>query len=94
MSVLHITSKLEYANVYAARIVDLFLYCYDRDFLLGLNLDSQAYVIHDLNDTSRYLDDIFNIDNPHFDKMRVSIYPEELQLNTVQIFDISAAFLD
>ena len=62
--------------------------------MLGLNPDSQADVIHAFNDTSRYLDDIFNIDNPYFDKMRTSIYPKELQLNKANNSDISAAFLD
>jgi len=78
----------------APLVADLFLYCYERDFMLGLNPDSQADVIHAFNDTSRYLDDIFNIDNPYFDKMRTSIYPKELQLNKANNSDISAAFLD
>ena len=33
------------------------------------------------NDTSRYLDDIFTIDNPEFEKHIPDIYPAELQLN-------------
>ena len=33
------------------------------------------------NDTSRYLDDIFTIDNPEFEKHISDIYPAELQLN-------------
>ena len=40
---------------------------------------------HDLidmfNDTSRYLDDIFTIDNPEFEKYIPDIYPAELQLS-------------
>ena len=40
---------------------------------------------HDLidmcNDTTRYLDDIFTIDNPEFEKYIPDIYPAELQLN-------------
>ena len=39
---------------------------------------------HDLidmfNDTSWYLDDIFTIDNPEFEKYIPDIYPAELQL--------------
>jgi hypothetical protein len=31
--------------------------------------------------TSRYLDDIFNLDNSYFDQMVSNIYPTELQLN-------------
>ena len=33
------------------------------------------------NDTSRYLDNIFTIDNPEFEKHIPDIYPAELQLN-------------
>ena len=31
--------------------------------------------------TSRYLDDLLNIDNIHFDQMVRRIYPTEVQLN-------------
>ena len=40
------------------------LYCYERDFMDSLNHDNQADVIEALNSTSRYLDDLLNIDNP------------------------------
>ena len=33
------------------------------------------------NLTSRYLDDLLNIDNPYFESMVNQIYPPELQLN-------------
>ena len=33
-----------------------------------------------LNDTSRYLGDIFTIDNPEFEKYIPDIYPQELQV--------------
>ena len=33
------------------------------------------------NDTSRYPDDIFTVDNPEFEKYIPDIYPAELQLN-------------
>ena len=78
----------------APLVADLFLYCYERDFMLSLKPDSQADVIKAFNDTSRYLDDIFNIDNTYFDQMRSSIYPKELTLNKANNSDISAAFLD
>ena len=78
----------------APLVADLFLYCYERDFMLSLKPDSQADVIKAFNDTSQYLDDIFNIDNPYFDQMRSSIYPKELTLNKANNSDISAAFLD
>ena len=45
-------------------VADLFLYCYERDFMDSLNHDNQADVIEAFNSTSRYLDDLLNIDNP------------------------------
>ena len=65
----------------APLVADLFLYCYERDFMLSLSEDKQQDVIVAFNNTSRYLDDIFNLDNPYFDQMVSDIYPHELQLN-------------
>ena len=50
----------------APLVADLFLYCYERDFMDSLNHDNQADVIEAFNSTSRYLDDLLNIDNPYF----------------------------
>ena len=36
---------------------------------------------HKIYFTSRYLDDLLNIDNPFFEGMVNQIYPAELQLN-------------
>ena len=47
----------------APLIADLFLYCYERDFMLNLQKSTQFDLIDKFNDTSRYLDDIFTIDN-------------------------------
>ena len=44
--------------------------------------------------TSRYLDDILNINNVYFDNMVSQIYPSELQLNKANTSDTEAAFLD
>ena len=78
----------------APLIADLFLYCYERDFMLNLDKNSQADVITAFNNTSRYLDDILNLDNPFFDSLISSIYPNELKLNKANNSDTSAAFLD
>ena len=40
----------------APLVADLFLYCYERDFMDSLNHDNQADVIEAFNSTSRYLD--------------------------------------
>ena len=49
---------------------------------------------HAFNTTSRYLDDILNINNVYFDNMVSQIYPSELQLNKANASDTEAAFLD
>ena len=78
----------------APLVADLFLYCYERDFMDSLNHDNQADVIEAFNSTSRYLDDLLNIDNPYFEGMVNQIYPPELQLNKDNISDTEAPFLD
>ena len=67
---------------FAPLVADLFLFCYERDFMMSLSDDMKANVIDAFNTTSRYLDDISNIYNVFFlDKMVSQIYPSELQLN-------------
>ena len=78
----------------APLVADLFLFCYERDFMMSLSDDKQADVIDAFNTTSRYLDDILNINNVYFDKMVGQIYPSELQLNKANTSDSEAAFLD
>ena len=46
----------------APLIADLFLYCYERDFMSDLHKSKRYDLIDIFNDTSRYLDDIFTID--------------------------------
>ena len=52
-----------------------FLFCYERDFMDSLNHDNQTDVIEVFNSTSRYLDDLLNIDHPYFEGMVNQIYP-------------------
>ena len=47
----------------APLVTYLFLFCYERDFMMSLSDDMQADVIDAFNTTSRYLDDILNINN-------------------------------
>ena len=75
-------------------VADLFLFCYERDFMMSLSDDKQADVIDAFNTTSRYLDDILNINNVYFDNMVSQIYPSELQLNKANASDTEAACLD
>ena len=78
----------------APRVADLFLFCYERDFMMSLSDDKQAEVIGAFNTTSRYLDDILKINNVYFDNMVSQIYPSELQLNKDNTSNIEVAFLD
>ena len=62
--------------------------------MMSLSDDKQADVIYAFNTTSKYLDDILNINNAYFDNMVGKIYPSELQLNKANISDTEATFLD
>ena len=64
----------------APLVADLFLFCYEMDFMMSLSGDKQVYIIDAFNTTSRYLDDILNINNVYFDNMVSRIYPAEVQL--------------
>ena len=75
-------------------VADLFLFCYERDYMLSLSEDTQSDVIEAFNSTSRYLDELLNIDNNFFDSMVNRIYPSELQLNKANVSDAEASFLD
>ena len=65
----------------APLVADLFLFCYERDFMKDLSNDNQADTIKEFNSTFRYLDNLLNIDNPYFGGTVNQIYPLELQLN-------------
>ena len=69
-------------------------YPFKNIFMMSLSDDKQADVIDAFNTTSRYLDDILNINNVYFDNMVSQIYPSELQLNKANTSDTEAAFLD
>ena len=52
----------------APLVAYLFLYCYERDFMLSLSDNNQTDIIEAFNSTSRYLNDILNIHNPFLNK--------------------------
>ena len=78
----------------APLVAYLFLFCYGRDFMKDLSSDNQADVIKAFNSTSRFLDDLLNMDNPYFEGMVNQIYPSELQLNKANTSDTEAPLLD
>ena len=45
----------------APLVADLFLFCYERDFMFSLSDNNQTDIIEAFNSTSRYLDDLLNI---------------------------------
>ena len=75
-------------------IVDLFLYYYERYFISNLQKSKLFDIIDKFNDTSRYLDDIFTIDDPEFAEHIPDIYPRELKLNKQNLSDKETSFLD
>ena len=77
----------------APLVADLFLFYYERDFMMSLSDDKQADIMDRFITTSRYLDDILKIDNVYFDTMVSQIYPSELQLNKANTSDTKARFL-
>ena len=75
----------------APLVADLFLFCYERDhFMKSLSRENQADITEAFNSTSRYLDDLLNIDNIYFDQMVDRIYPTEVQLNRTNSSDNEA----
>ena len=61
---------------------------------MSLSDDKQAEIIEVLNTTSRYLDDILNINNIYFDNMVRKIYPSELQPYKANASHTEASFWD
>ena len=55
---------------------------------------NQTDIIEAFDSTSRYLDDLLNIDNPYFEQMVGQIYPTELKLNKPNSSDTKALSLD
>ena len=60
----------------------------------SLSPESQADIIEAFKYTSRYFDDLLNIDNIYFEQMVNRIYSAELQLNKSNFSDTEAPFLD
>ena len=56
--------------------------------------DYQTDSIEAFNSTSRYLDNLLNIDNHYFEGLVNQSYPPELQLNKANTSDTEAPFLD
>ena len=75
----------------APLVAEFFLFCYERHFMTSLSGVKKAEAF---KSTSKYLDDLLNIDNPYFEGMVNRIYPPELMLNKANSSDTEAPFLD
>ena len=60
--------------------------------MLSLSDKNQTDIIEVLNSTSRYLDDLLNIDNPYFEQRLGQNYPTEFQVNQANSSDAEAPF--
>ena len=67
----------------APLVADFFLFRYEINFMISFSDDNQADVIEAFKLTSRYLDDLLDIDNPCFEGMVYQMYPPELQSNKI-----------
>ena len=56
-------------------MADLFLFCYESDFMMSLSDVKQAEIIEAFKSTSRYQDDLLSIDNLYFEGTVNRIYP-------------------
>ena len=63
----------------APLVADLFLFCYENDFMMSLSEGKLSEVIEAFSSTFRYLDDLLNIYNKYCDGLISQIYPSELQ---------------
>ena len=77
----------------APLVADLFLFCYEKDFMLSLPDNNQIDIIEAFHSTSRYLNNLLNIDNLYFEHMIGPIYPTKFQLNKANSADSEAPSL-
>ena len=64
----------------ASLVSDLFLFCYESKLMMSLSEDKLVDIIDAFNSTSRYLDDILNMNHVYFDNMVSQIYPQSSNL--------------
>ena len=62
--------------------------------MMSLSDDKKADVIGAFNTTSRYLDDIININYVYFDNFESHTYPSELHFHKANTSDAEAECLD
>ena len=55
-------------------IADLFLFCYESNFMASLSGDKQVEIVQAFFSVCRFLDDLLNIDNPYLGGMGNQIF--------------------
>ena len=75
----------------APLVADLFLFCYERNFMKSLSRENQADTTEAFNST---FDTLPNIDNIYFEHMVDRINPAELKLNKANSSRYRSTFLD
>ena len=78
-----INKKIPMGTNCASLQADLFLRCYERDFISHLQKSKRFYLI----------DNIFTIDSSEFEKHIPGIYPAEIQFNYANTLNIETSFL-
>ena len=79
----------------APLIADLFLYCYELQFMTKISKDpSKQHLIQKFNNTFRYLDDILALNNDDFSMYTKEIYSVELSLNKANTNNDNCPFPD
>ena len=58
----------------ALLVAELFLFCYERDFMMSLSANKDAEIIDAFSSTSRYLDDLLHLDNTYFDIFQMVLF--------------------
>ena len=62
----------------APLVADLFLFCYERDFMKSLSEESNPNLLKLSARRLNILDDLLNIDNKYFDVLISKMYPSKL----------------
>ena len=70
-------------TICAPFVAALFLFCYERDFMMSLSEEKQSEVIEAFSSTSIYLGDLLHIDNKYFDGLSSQSYLSELRLKQI-----------
>jgi len=77
-------------------VADLFLFCYESEYMKNLSKSNDFNLIEKLNTCTsfRYLDDLCSLDNSSFHTYIKNIYPKELIFLQSNNSDDKATFLD